>query len=162
MKLHRVTASLWSLLGVGLIYLGLYNLFRYSANEFIYNPPVPFDISLGKLFTGIYALMIGVNMLRQLDQKLHIILPMSVLIATYFVISMIRYGPHVLQYAGENMMFLVLLIISWKIIMTLPDWGLAIDRMKEKRDTLIISLLLGILPIVVALSFDYRILTFLH
>ena len=82
MKLHRVTASLWSLLGVGLIYLGLYSLFRYSANEFIYNPPVPFDISLGKLFTGIYALMIGVNMLRQLDQKLHIILPMSVLIAT--------------------------------------------------------------------------------
>ena len=162
LRLQYLIGMLWNLTGAGLIYLGLTYVYLFSAPNTLLLDTIPFHIAIGKVFTGTCALFIGCNLLLKVRRRLHIILPMSLLIALYFLLGLSQFGPLIIQFSGENILFLILLILTWKVIYRCEDIGEAMQQLKRKKNGVITALVLGIIPVILSLLLDYAHFAFWH
>lgn len=153
---------LWVLTGLGLVYLGGKSLYQYSDPKYLTEYPFPFTLAISKICTGIFATIIGMNCFNIQKRNLYIILPLAFVTSIYFIMGIADFGLLLLQYSAENLLLIILLILTWKISTEWRIIGNILSEVRKEKRKIVVIIILGLFPLLLSYILDYHHFNWLH
>lgn len=162
MKTEKVIGIVWLIFSLIYFYQGLDYLYLYSTPGLLWTFMIPIVIAYTKIICGILSFLIGIKFIKGKSENNYLILPLSFLLIIYLVIHIIQYGISTIYYSGENILLLILIVISFHKYKTQISITTLAENLKEKKISIIGILILGFIPYLLAELTTYSFYKFLH
>ncbi len=162
MKSEKIIGIIWLIFGLLYLYQGFGYLYQYSAPGILWVVMIPILIAYTKIICGILSLIIGIKFTKGKTENNYLILPLTFLLIIYLIIDIIQYGISTLYYSGENILLLILIVISFHKLKTKMGITNLTKKLKEKKINAIGILTLGFIPYLLAELTTYDFYKFLH
>ncbi|WP_428742164.1 hypothetical protein [Tenacibaculum sp.] len=162
MKTEKIIGIIWLIFGLLYLYQGFGYLHQYSTPGILWLVMIPIIIAYTKIICGILSLLIGIKFIKRKSENNYLILPLAFLLIIYLAIDIIQYGISTIYYSGENILLLILIVISFHKLKTKIGIATLTEKLKENKISVIGILTLGFLPYLLAELTTYDFYKFLH
>lgn len=160
MKSDKIFGIIWLSFGFIFIFQGLYNLYEYSAPSVVHIFIIPLKITYAKLIYGFFCLFIATTFFKENSEKAYLILSLTVLIIINSLIDAILYRTMFVYSSGINILLVILAAISlYRPIAKIDN---LIQTLKSYKFRIIMLLIIGFTPYLIAELTTYESFLFLH
>jgi hypothetical protein len=162
MKTEKIIGIIWFAFSLIYLFQGFIYLYRYSAPTVLWAFMIPILIAYTKIVLGILCSYIAINFIKGKSGNDIIMILLTFLILIFTLIEIFKYGMSITNCNGENLLLLLLIVITFRILKIQIGITKFTEKTKDNKVVLIGFIILGILPYVLTEFTNYSFYNFLH